>query len=152
NQQKLGDYITTVSDNEGANVSYAATFNGEKEVYYVRIVPAGWKLITAADFNNDTKPDYVLVNPNTRQSAIWYLNNNIYLSGAYGPTISSGWELRAAADFNRDNHPDYSLFNSATQQTAVWYLSGPIYLTGAYGPTLPAGWKLVGIADFDGNG
>jgi hypothetical protein len=152
NQQKLGDYITSVSDNEGANVAYAATLNGEQDVYYVRIVPAGWNLITAADFNNDTKPDYVLVNPNTRQSAIWYLNNNIYLSGAYGPTISSGWELRAAADFNRDGHPDYALFNSATQQTAVWYLSGPIYLSGAYGPTLPPGWKLVGTADFDGNG
>ena len=38
NQNKLGDYITIVSDNAGANVAYAATFNGEEDIYYVRIV------------------------------------------------------------------------------------------------------------------
>jgi hypothetical protein len=38
NQNKLGDYITVVSDNAGANVAYAATFNGEEDLYYVRIV------------------------------------------------------------------------------------------------------------------
>jgi hypothetical protein len=40
NQNKLGDYITMVSDNAGANVAYAATFNGEEDIYYVRIVPS----------------------------------------------------------------------------------------------------------------
>jgi hypothetical protein len=36
-QNKLGDYITVVSDNAGANVAYAATFNGQEDIYYVRI-------------------------------------------------------------------------------------------------------------------
>jgi hypothetical protein len=40
NQQKIGDYITVVSDDAGANVAYAATFNGEEDVYYVRIPPS----------------------------------------------------------------------------------------------------------------
>jgi hypothetical protein len=40
NQSKIGDYITVVSDNISANVAYAATFNGEEDVYYVRISPA----------------------------------------------------------------------------------------------------------------
>ena len=39
NQQKIGDYITVVSDDAGANVAYAATFNGEEDIYYVRIPP-----------------------------------------------------------------------------------------------------------------
>ena len=151
NQQKLGDYITVVSDNGGANVAYAATFNGEEDVYYVRIGRKGWNLVTTADFNNNGTPDYVLSNANTRQTAIWYLNNNVYVSGAFGPTLSPGWELRTAADFNRDSHPDYALFNSVTRQTAVWYLSGPTYIGGAYGPTLPNGWELVSTADFNGN-
>ncbi len=151
NQQKLGDYITMVSDNGGANVAYAATFNGEEDVYYVRIGRKGWTLNTAADFNNNGRPDYVLSNANTRQTAIWYMNNNIYLSGAYGPTLSSGWGLRAAADFNHDSHADYALFNSATRQTAIWYLSGPTYIGGAYGPSLPSGWELVSTADFNGD-
>ena len=48
NQNKIGDYITIVSDETGANVAYAATFNfnpnrnqHEEDVYYVRVFPGG---------------------------------------------------------------------------------------------------------------
>jgi hypothetical protein len=49
NNQKIGDYITVVSDNTGGNVAYAATFNEnpnavgghEQDVYYVRVFPSG---------------------------------------------------------------------------------------------------------------
>ena len=49
NNQKIGDYITIVSDNTGGNVAYAATFNEnpnavgghEQDVYYVRVSPTG---------------------------------------------------------------------------------------------------------------
>jgi len=37
NQNKIGDYMGMISDNTGADVAYAATFNGEEDVYYVRI-------------------------------------------------------------------------------------------------------------------
>ena len=37
NQRKIGDYYTMVSDNTGADVAYAATFNGEQDVYYLRL-------------------------------------------------------------------------------------------------------------------
>jgi hypothetical protein len=40
NQSKIGDYITLVSENSSANVAYAATFNGEEDIYYVRISPS----------------------------------------------------------------------------------------------------------------
>ncbi|MFN0056985.1 MAG: hypothetical protein ACKVX7_00880 [Planctomycetota bacterium] len=36
-QQKLGDYYDMVSDLVGVDVAYAATFNGEQDVYYLRI-------------------------------------------------------------------------------------------------------------------
>src|SRR5207248_11163072 len=46
NQDKIGDYITIVSDNGGGNVAYSATFNfnstrgqHEEDVYYVRVAP-----------------------------------------------------------------------------------------------------------------
>jgi hypothetical protein len=39
NQNKIGDYITIVSDIAGGNVAYTATFNGEQDVYYVRVAP-----------------------------------------------------------------------------------------------------------------
>lgn len=36
-QQKIGDYYHMISDNTGANVAYSATFNGEQDVYFLRI-------------------------------------------------------------------------------------------------------------------
>ena len=36
-QQKMGDYFDMVSDNQGAFLSWAATFNGEQDVYFSRI-------------------------------------------------------------------------------------------------------------------
>jgi hypothetical protein len=57
NQSKIGDYITIVSDNTGANVAYSATFNlnpssgqHEEDVYYVRVAPStsGINLLNAA--------------------------------------------------------------------------------------------------------
>ena len=36
-QNKIGDYYDMVSDNGGANVAYSATFNGEQDVYFLRI-------------------------------------------------------------------------------------------------------------------
>src|SRR5438552_145535 len=48
NQNKIGDYITIVSDNSGGNAAYSATFNfnpnrgqHEEDVYYVRVSPSG---------------------------------------------------------------------------------------------------------------
>jgi len=48
NQNKIGDYITIVSDNTGGNVAYSATHNfnpsrgqHEEDVYFVRVSPAG---------------------------------------------------------------------------------------------------------------
>lgn len=45
NQNKIGDYITIVSDKDGGNVAYTATFNGEQDVYYVRVAPPSLKLL-----------------------------------------------------------------------------------------------------------
>ena len=73
NQNKIGDYITVVSDDASANVAYAATFNGEEDIYYVRIPP----LPSLTDFNTDARPDFLLFNAGTRQTAVWYMNNNV---------------------------------------------------------------------------
>ena len=45
NQNKLGDYLTIVSDNTGGDVAYAATFNGEEDIYYVRVAPLASQLL-----------------------------------------------------------------------------------------------------------
>jgi len=68
NQHKLGDYYHTVSDDLGVNVAYAATFNGEQDVYFLHIgaydcnrngVPDEYDITgdTSEDCNGDLVPD-----------------------------------------------------------------------------------------------
>jgi hypothetical protein len=40
NQNKIGDYLSIVSTNDAATAAYSATFNGEQDVYAVRLDPA----------------------------------------------------------------------------------------------------------------
>jgi hypothetical protein len=37
NQNKIGDYYDMISDEQGAALAYAATFNGEEDVYFLRL-------------------------------------------------------------------------------------------------------------------
>ena len=148
NQSKIGDYITVVSDDDSANVAYAATFNGEEDIYYVRIRPA----LPPTDFNGDARPDLLLFNAGTRQTAVWYMNNNVRIGNANGPTLPGGWSLASVADFNRDDHPDYLLFNTATRATWIWYMNNNVRIGNAFGPTLPVGWTVAALGDFNSDG
>jgi hypothetical protein len=105
-----------------------------------------------ADFNGDGTPDLVVQRTSTHQTVVLYLNNNVVIGAAVGPTLPAGWSLAGAADFNGDGHPDYVLFNSATGQTVIVYLSGVTVVGAAFGPSLSPGWALVGTADFNGDG
>ncbi len=96
------------------------------------------------DVNSDGKPDYLLYNPTTRQTVIWYLNNDVLIGSAYGPTLWSGWSLVGVADFNGDGKPDYLLYNPTRRQTVIWYLNNDVLIGHAYGPTLSSAWSLVG--------
>jgi hypothetical protein len=155
NINELGHHINFVTGvGVTANVHY---FNNTQMPGYTPytyphpLVSAGGGRAVVADFSGDGHPDYVLQNAGTRQTAIWYLNNNFLVGSAYGPTLVAGWALRGIADFNRDSHSDYALFAPNTNQTALWYLSGPTFIGSAYGPTLPNGWEFVGAADFNGD-
>lgn len=68
NQNKLGDYITIVSDNTGGNVAYSATFNSEEDVYFVRVAPASdfFALISA----DSTKGGFAIELPLTGTSGV----------------------------------------------------------------------------------
>ncbi len=66
-QAKIGDYYQILSDAEGADVAYAATFNGEQDAYYLRLFPdcdgsgssdvADIAAGSAADCNGNLIPD-----------------------------------------------------------------------------------------------
>ena len=104
------------------------------------------------DFNNDGKPDYLLYNASTHQTALWYLNNNVHIGGASGPTLPAGWQPVGVADFNLDGHPDYLLFNLNTRDTVIWYHEQQCsYRRRVRAHSLP-GWNVAGVADFNRDG
>src|SRR5262249_35829419 len=43
--RKIGDYYHMVSDETGADLAWAATFNGEEDVYFMRITPPTGSLV-----------------------------------------------------------------------------------------------------------
>jgi Trypsin-like peptidase domain/FG-GAP-like repeat len=132
-----------------AGYSKFANFYSQIQQYIGSVTPVP---SPKSDFNGDGKPDYLLYNAGTRQTAVWYLNNNVRVGSAYGPTLPVGWRVIDAADFNRDGKPDYALFNASTRQTAIWYLSGVMLIGSANGPTPPTSWALVATGDFNNDG
>ena len=70
---------------------------------------------SVGDFNGDQHPDFVLRNASTLQTAIWYLNNNVYIGGALGPTHQSWVGPGERGRFDRDVAIQIThLFNSDT--------------------------------------
>ena len=61
NQNKMGDYMTMVSDLGGGNVAYTATFNGEQDVYYVRVAPPTLKTLNLSTRARVSTKDQVLI-------------------------------------------------------------------------------------------
>ena len=56
-------------------------------------IAVGYELRGIADFNGNGKPDYVLYNASTLRTALYYLNNNLYVGSALGPVLPAGWSL-----------------------------------------------------------
>ena len=48
-------------------------------------------MAVVADFNGDGHPDWVVRNVRTRQTVIGYLNDNVFIGGAFGPTLPASW-------------------------------------------------------------
>jgi hypothetical protein len=104
------------------------------------------------DFNNDGHPDYLLFNPTTRGTVIWYMNNNLQVGAMYGPPVPEGWEVVGVADFNLGSRTDYLLFEPATRSTVIFYMNNNVRIGSTYGPTLPSGWSVGALGDFNGDG
>jgi hypothetical protein len=113
-------------------------------------------LVDAADINRDGHTDYVLFNPQTRQTKVLFMDSRVpprLLGSRLGPTVGNpGFKLQKVGNFNRDSSPDWVLFNSSTRQTIIWFMQGTQIQSRGFGPELPSRWELNSVADFDGDG
>lgn len=117
-QRKLGDYYTMVSDNLGANVAYAATFNGEQDVYFLRIGPwdcngnelddaADIASATSKDCNGNAVPDECEYRVDTDGDGLTTVGDYKLLSSALsGPAGSPPTGCNQLSDANHDGHID----------------------------------------------
>lgn len=115
-QNKLGDYYDMESDRVGAHVAYAATFNGEQDVYYLRIGDYdcnGNGVGDATDIEQNTSRD---VNGNgipDECECIGDINDDFAIGqadlaallAAYG-TSQGDPDFNRQADLNRDGKVD----------------------------------------------
>ena len=120
----------------------------------------GWRLVSTADFNGDSRPDLVWQNDSTRQAVVWYMGGsqgNTFLGWDWLTTSGiDGWRLVTTGDFNGDGKPDLVWQNDATFQVVVWYLGGSTGNTFLGWDWLATsgieGWRLVATGDFNGDG
>ncbi|HEY4282114.1 MAG TPA: FG-GAP-like repeat-containing protein [Chthoniobacterales bacterium] len=153
NQNKLGDYITIVSDNSGANVAYSATFNGEEDVYYLRIPATPTAIPKAkADFNGDGKSDIIWQDNSTGERAIWLMNGTAYSSGLIFGNAPTEWQIMGNGDFNGDGKTDIVWENSSTGECAFWFMNGTSQAGAANFANVPVQWQIATTGDFNGDG
>jgi hypothetical protein len=107
---------------------------------------------TRADFNADLHTDWALQNPTTGQTAVWYMNGAIRLSGTVGPTAAANWKVIDADNFTQRAPADLLLSNASTGATAIWQMNGGVLRSATYGPVVPAGWSAVLARDFNRDG
>jgi hypothetical protein len=154
-QTKTGNTYQAVSANISgllANPAYHFRIVATNTAGTMYGVDRVFMLLPEDDFNNDGHSDYLLYNPSTGQTAIWYMRNNMHVNGSFGPTLPAGWQLVGVADFNRDGHPDYLLFNAAARVTVIWYMNNKVRTGAAFGPIIPPGWSVEALGDFNGDG
>ncbi|MFO0857216.1 MAG: sialidase family protein [Phycisphaerales bacterium] len=85
-QNKIGDYYDIESDNNGFNLIYSATYNGEQDLYFVR---HGARFCDSIDFNNDGS----LFDPQDIDALL-----SVYGEGPCVPATATCYDI----DFNND--------------------------------------------------
>lgn len=92
NQNKIGDYLHMISDNDGAHLAWAATFNGEQDVYYSYIKPD--TITTNTNEVSSKNSLYIYPNPITANSTIQFTSSEnqqikIIIYNSFGNKLSS---------------------------------------------------------------
>ena len=111
NQDKIGDYYHMISFDDGANLAYSATFNGEQDVYFLSI---------RADCNGNGVDDATDISVGTSGDC----NGNGYpdeCEDCNGNTVADSCDIAdgTSEDCNGNNAPDECESNEDCNQNGV---------------------------------
>lgn len=104
NQFKMGDYFDMVSDNSGAHLAWANTFNGEEDVYYSHIIPQSGTGVNGIS-NNATFS--IFPNPTKGKVIITGLakQSHVELCTVLGETVYSLTAIKTITEINISSQP-----------------------------------------------
>ncbi len=117
-------------------------------------LPAGWNVVSRADYNGDGEYDLLVQNPTTRSLSILYLNGNTVLSSVpITPALPANTLVMTAGRFDSGTQGlQLVTQNMSTQEIAVVAVEGT-QITGTYPfyTKLAPGWQVVGSANLTGD-
>jgi hypothetical protein len=156
-QNKMGDYMEIISDNTGGDVAYAATFNSEEDVYYVRVGPEGASPTpTATPTSTPAVP--TITGTVTYGNAIGAPNpravSSVLISGAGSVALSSFTDSTGGYSLTGFGSGSYTVTpsKSGSPNGAITSFDAARIAQHAAGiPPLLTGNQLI-VADVSGNG
>ncbi|MDZ8055269.1 MAG: pre-peptidase C-terminal domain-containing protein [Aulosira sp. ZfuCHP01] len=159
NIELLNSSGVVIARSENAN-SIAESINGILDAgsYYIRVYQgatnSGTNYNLSVAVQNNSQPNLVWRNSATGENALWQMNGDSLLNGAYFNQLAdNNWKIEGTADFNRDGQSDIVWRNSATGENALWYMNNTTLIGAAYFNQLAdTNWQIEGTADFNRDG
>jgi FG-GAP-like repeat len=114
---------------------------------------AGWRPLTAADYDGDGDSDVFWHNVNTDANLIWRFEDGEFVSQTNLPATLPQWQLSplGSGDFNGDGTYDVLWHNVATNDNVIWLLNDAQFVSQTTLPDTVPAWTLFGTGDFNGD-
>ena len=123
-----------------------------------QVADTGWKVVSAADFNLDGRPDLLWRHGVSGQIVLWYMDGATLVSGTFTTPAAlpdTNWSIVGTGDFNSDGRPDILWHHAVSGQVVVWHMNGAALLDGTFTdpPALAdTSWRLSATGDFNADG
>ena len=131
---------------------FAWYMDGKNVLAKKYIYPTRDRLVAAADFNSDGKPDLLLQSSAGTDIIVVMQENGVFKSEnkVIQKNIEGSWKIVGAGDFDGDGYPDIVQYNMSDGRIFVYYWDGSHFVNARQiGRVEDRAWRAVGVGDFD---